>query len=650
MPAVPGIPAVTDATISPTVHDATAAIPAVRVRLASLAGWQEAVLAGAAFTVWSLAFRGFDGGRWSDIPVFKSFMDPRLYAKDPFISTLHDGTPAAFTYAAVGALARLLPGFTLDQVLLLLFVPVCIASLAIAHLLCREITGSRVAAALFLFFYIAGFRLVTVGSTILHSAETTPAFVALPLQLGGLLATLQRRHWLAGLTIGLGLNVHAPTTILVALAVGVIWLAQIPVVGPRRPVLGGLVLLLAGAPTVIGSIGQHTDSLPLWALYLAKAELATDISTASQFETWHLRLRNLLGLALLAAAFVVAAPRAYRRELLAIAVAVVLMCLTALVCFDLTLRTPLTTLVARLQFPRSAWLVNVFGLMLVVELLRRAWQERRAPRIVVLALAASLLLSPRDFMPWEPIWPVATLALMASLAAHRLGPAAQPWVGRASGLGVIAVAILVSLAALTGRRVNDIDISQGLSVGLLFASLVALWQIGRRWWAPRRTLAVGGGLAAMALVAALGLARFESWQYERSHAGGLRAAADFQDWARANTPVDSVFLILPSEPNNNSFYERAERALYLVRERANQAVYFPRHNVEFRARLEGLGIDDPVAYKADLDRAYRRLTDEQVRSLARDFGVTHFVPARAGDFSFPVVYQQGGWTVYQVTP
>jgi hypothetical protein len=28
--------------------------------------------------------------------------------------------------------------------------------------------------------------------------------------------------------------------------------------------------------------------------------------------------------------------------------------------------------------------------------------------------------------------------------------------------------------------------------------------------------------------------------------------------------------------------------------------------------------------------------------------VTHFVPARAGDFSFPVIYRQGAWTVYQV--
>jgi hypothetical protein len=156
--------------------------------------------------------------------------------------------------------------------------------------------------------------------------------------------------------------------------------------------------------------------------------------------------------------------------------------------------------------------------------------------------------------------------------------------------------------------------------------------------------------AAVTLGCALVLARFESWQFQRAHAGGLRAADEFQTWARTNTPIDSVFLTLPSEPNNDSFYKNSERALYLVRERANQAVYFPRHNDEFRLRLEGLGIDDPVAYKSELDRAYRRIDEQRLRSLAGEFGVTHFVPARAVELPFPVVYQSGGWTVYEVSP
>jgi hypothetical protein len=49
-----------------------------------------------------------------------------------------------------------------------------------------------------------------------------------------------------------------------------------------------------------------------------------------------------------------------------------------------------------------------------------------------------------------------------------------------------------------------------------------------------------------------------------------------------------------------------------------------------------------------LDPAYRRLTEQQIRQLGRDFGVTYFVPARAGSFSFPIAYQDGGWTAYFV--
>jgi hypothetical protein len=154
-------------------------------------------------------------------------------------------------------------------------------------------------------------------------------------------------------------------------------------------------------------------------------------------------------------------------------------------------------------------------------------------------------------------------------------------------------------------------------------------------------------LAVGALVAA-GVERVDEWLYVSAHKGGLRAAADFQDWARTETPIDSVFLLLPGEPNNNTFYENAERAVYLVRERANQAVYFRQHSFEFERRVRALGIEQPLRYREELDPAYRRLTEERVRALAADFGVTHFVPARPANFTFPVVYQSGGWTVYEV--
>jgi hypothetical protein len=167
----------------------------------------------------------------------------------------------------------------------------------------------------------------------------------------------------------------------------------------------------------------------------------------------------------------------------------------------------------------------------------------------------------------------------------------------------------------------------------------------RQRWSTARAAAPALGLA---LLSTVGLARAEEWRYATAHRGGLRAAAEFQEWVRTSTPVDSVFLLLPSEPNNDTFYANADRAVFLVRERANQAVYFREHSFEFERRVRALGIEQPLRYRELLDPAYRRLTEEQIRQLSREFGVTHFVPARTGDFSFPVVYQSGGWTVYEV--
>ena len=73
-------------------------------------------------------------------------------------------------------------------------------------------------------------------------------------------------------------------------------------------------------------------------------------------------------------------------------------------------------------------------------------------------------------------------------------------------------------------------------------------------------------------------------------------------------------------------------------------------SLEFRDRVLALGVSDVLRYREELDPMYRRLTEDRVRELASQFKVTYFVPARAGDYSFPIVYQQGAWTVYQVSP
>ena len=613
--------------------------------------WREAVVVGSVGTLASLLFRGFDGGRWSDIPIFKSFVDPRLYVNDPFIQALHEGTPAAYTYRFIAAVIGGLGWMPLDAALFLLFVPASVASLALAYSIARQLVEDRLSAVLFLGLYVAGFRLLTVGSPILHSAELTPAFLALPLQLGALYAFIRERHALTGVIAGLAVVVHAPTSSYVGLAIGLAYLLRLHHYGVRNVAVSGTLMVLCSLPTVVGALLQHAEPLPDWALQLARIELATDLSVAVNWGRSGLLLYNVLGGLLLAVTLVAAPVRPGKRTVLALCVAVAVLCAVAFVFIDVSLRGPVSTMVARLQLPRAAWIVDVLGLVYVAHLLRRAWAENRAPRPLIVILVGAMLVSPSDFVPLEPIWVLVTPLFVAALAADRWLPASRR---RLSHLVLVALAFVGVLGfaglRLVTRRVWQLDLDDGLKAAAMVGVLLLAWLaivVGRRQLPGRRALIAG---LAVGIIGAFLVRGSTDWLYQLRHRGGLASAATFQEWARTQTPVDSVFLILPSEPNNDAFYMHADRALFLVRERANQAVYFPSHNQEFRARVEGLGVSEVLRYREELDQAYRRLTEQRIRDLATRFKVTHFVPARAGDFSFPVVYQEGGWTVYEIPP
>jgi hypothetical protein len=598
---------------------------------------------------WSLAFRGFEGGRWSDIPIFKSFADPRLYGRDPFVSSLHDGTPAAYSYQLIGAVVGMLPGLPIEWPLFLLYVPACLASLVLLHLVALHLVSDRVSATLFLLLYVAGFRLFTVGSSILHSAELTPAFLALPLQLGAIYAMLRRRHLVAGVLAGVAMNVHAPTSSYVAAAIGLVYLIGIREYGLRVVAQTGVAMLACSSPTLLGALGQHAEPLPGWALQLARIELATDLSVAVNWEQAALRLRNLAGLGLLVAAMLAIRDDRDRRIVLLLFAAVALLCAVAFVFIDVSLRGPISTLVARLQFPRSVWLVNLLGLIYIAHYVRTAWSTGRVPQVTLIVLVATMLTAPSDFVPIDP-FVLMTSALIVGTELGRVWvqPVRQERFTRVIAVATLVGAALLVAARLVGQRFWVLDFDDALKTAAMCAMLGLGWLLARQL-----TEHLGRGVAVAAaltisLVGTFAVRGSTDWMYEARHRGGLSSAAEFQEWARTQTPVDSVFLILPSEPNNESFYKNADRALFLMRERANQAVYFQEHNFEFRDRVQALGVSDVLRYREELDPAYRRLTEERIRELAARFGVTHFVPARAGDFSFPVIYRQGAWTVYQV--
>ena len=124
-------------------------------------------------------------------------------------------------------------------------------------------------------------------------------------------------------------------------------------------------MVLCSLPTVVGALLQHAEPLPGWALQLARIELATDLSVAVNWGRSGLLLYNLIGGLLLVAAMLAAPAGSNRRAVLALFAAVAVLCAVAFVFIDVSLRGPISTLVARLQLPRAAWVVDVLGLVYV---------------------------------------------------------------------------------------------------------------------------------------------------------------------------------------------------------------------------------------------------------------------------------------------
>src|SRR5439155_156979 len=211
---------------------------------------------------------------------------------------------------------------------------------------------------------------------------------------------------------------------------------------------------------------------------------------------------NLLGLGLAALALRAAPRDSGRRLIVLFCIAVGLMWLLTMLFFDFWSRTPISTVVARLQLPRAGWIVNLLGLLAIT-----------------------------------------------------FGGLAAGW---------------------------------------------ALYQALRRhgWSALRAAPALATGFLIAAAVQ-----HIDEWLFYSAHKGGLKAAAEFQEWARTQTPLDSVFLLMPGEPNNQTFYKNAERTPFLVRQRAAQAIYFRDQSLAFESRVRALGVDQTLHYKEELDPA-----------------------------------------------
>jgi hypothetical protein len=213
----------------------------------------------------------------------------------------------------------------------------------------------------------------------------------------------------------------------------------------------------------------------------------------------------------------------------------------------------------------------------------------------------------------------------------------------------VLVAVTAGLLGLGGVELgNAVDF--GLSLAAVgFAALAgAVWLVAplaaRGTGSPHR---VRVALIGVALVGVALARNLESWLTPLT--AGASPGEQVIAWA-ATTPPGSTFLVPPNDPFSLEFLRRSGRPVFLVREGANHGLYFPEINREFARRLNALGIDNPLDFRARLGDAYEDLSADDVRAIARDFGVRYFIRPPGSRYPFPSALRVEGYVVYQVDP
>ncbi len=624
--------------------------------LRAAATWTEAALAGLAGTLASLLYYGFSGARWVDAPILRSFMDPRLFANDPFVAPFHALTPAAIPYRLLAFVAVRVSSDSLDPGLLVLYLPCTLAALALVYALAWRLFEQRASALAALALSLSGMRLLSIGSPTLHSAEMTPQVLALPFELGGLLALLVDRPTLAGLLLGLAFNLHAPIAGQLGLLFGGWLLLRWRVLGPAAAARAGLAAALAASPTLVGAALSHLRPLEPWEIMLALETTGSDLSVARSFDSRALALMNLVGIAFLGLLAARVRPRRGWALLGWLLAGSALLLLAGLLAVDVLDAPALATVALRLNVARAAWLPNLIGALLLGEYARQGWERGWPPRLLLLALLGAALTVPAATLPLEPLLP-ATMLLV--LAAELVAPAAaalpartgalSPWLRR---LCDAATALL--LLACLGLGLRGTGLGNALDLRLALPAVAVTALLGAGLGLGRLVGSRVGGVQrvqiALLALAFVGLAvdrNLEDWRVPVK--AGERPARAVIAWART-TPPESEFLIAPSDPFALEFLRRADRAVFVVREGANHGLYFPQNNVEFARRVRALGVQDPLRFPDELDAAYKNLTADDVRAIARDFGVRYFIPAPGERYPFPSAFRADKYVVYRIEP
>ena len=197
-------------------------------------------------------------------------------------------------------------------------------------------------------------------------------------------------------------------------------------------------------------------------------------------------------------------------------------------------------------------------------------------------------------------------------------------------------------------------LAKALLVGLACAGVVrwlpAEWISSARGWLNREAL--GWSLTSALVALTLGLA-LAGWEPAEARLQPLRYAAsplaEVERWAAANTPLDAVFAVPPS---NSTFRSNARRAVVV-----NYAA-FPFNDVDMQVwyrRLTDLAPIDPprrgLGLRPKLDAAYHGHDGAAWSARAGRYGIDFVLVdtrLQRERLPFPVAFEAAPWRVYRI--
>jgi hypothetical protein len=309
-----------------------------------------------------------------------------------------------------------------------------------------------------------------------------------------------------------------------------------------------------------------------------------------------------------------------------------------------------------------------------------AWDFVRFGVLVVLAwavLRAAKRSRPRlfgDGMVWSI---VACLWVLASFAAAYVVKSPRLMMlqsARATDVWIcLAMIAVVSVAALRIEESTDSRTRLRWTIALLLAFLPWLppgaWAVAAlvliaalpplsrglaRWSSPRRL-----AWLLVAWVCLAGMAAARARVLDPSGLAGLltsdldpsvrRIAA----WARANTAIDSTFLVDPSDKTDfEQFMGLARRSIFTNWEEGTALYWAPDFVQEWTQRLRALGCDlarpSALEPQAQLFQIYWKLNDDDVALLKQRYRLSYWVAPGAHRSRFPVAFRTSGYQVLDV--